>query len=109
MIVGSQPATPHPTSRVKIRIGDAFAPDELGDRDHWLTARWAMWFTPLGLRLWSRAEHAIWPFFRADVLELDDRLVTASGLPAPTGDPLVHWSPSLEVRIGRPRAPFETW
>jgi uncharacterized protein YqjF (DUF2071 family) len=93
----------HPTSRVALRIGEPFRSDELTDLDHWLTARWAMWFTPLGRKLWSRADHPAWPFHRAEVLELDDQLVTASGLSAPEGVPYVHWSASLEVRIGAPR------
>jgi uncharacterized protein YqjF (DUF2071 family) len=30
-------------------------------------------------------------------------MIPATGLPAVTGDPLVHFSPGVEVRIGRPR------
>lgn len=93
----------HPTSRVVLRIGERFAPGELGVFDHWLTARWAMWFRPFGRRLWSQADHPTWPFHRAELLDLDDQLVTAAGLPSPEGPPLVHWAPSLEVRIGAPR------
>jgi hypothetical protein len=33
-------------------------------------------------------------------VSLNDELVQATGLPAPRGDPLVHYSPSVEVRIG---------
>ena len=45
--------------------------------------------------------HALGP---AELLELDDALVTAAGLPAPVGDPIVHWSPGVEVRIVETRA-----
>jgi uncharacterized protein len=94
----------HPSSRVTVKLGDPFAAGGLTDLDHWLTARWAMWFPLLGRRLvWSRAQHPIWPFRRVEVVELDDQLVTASGLPVPDGPPIAHWSPSVEVRIGRPR------
>jgi uncharacterized protein len=37
------------------------------------------------------------------VVELHDELVVAAGLPEPQGDPIAHWSPSVEVRIGWPR------
>ena len=33
---------------------------------------------------------------------VDDQLLTAAGLPAPDGPPLVHWSPGVDVTIGRP-------
>jgi len=34
-----------------------------------------------------------------------DELVLAAGLPEPRGEPLVHYSPSVEVRIGWPHKP----
>jgi hypothetical protein len=33
---------------------------------------------------------------------VDDHLLTAAGLPAPVGEPLVHYSPGVDVAIGRP-------
>jgi uncharacterized protein len=33
---------------------------------------------------------------------VDDQLLTATGLPAPDGEPLVHYSPGVDVAIGRP-------
>jgi hypothetical protein len=32
----------------------------------------------------------------------EDELIAAAGLPAPTGPPLAHFSPSVTVRIGWP-------
>jgi uncharacterized protein YqjF (DUF2071 family) len=89
-------------SEVAIETGPALAPDELGDLDHWLTARWRLFSaTRSGLRF-ARADHPPWPLHRARLLHGDDGLVTAAGLPRPQGDPLVHWSPGVEVRIGLP-------
>jgi uncharacterized protein YqjF (DUF2071 family) len=34
----------------------------------------------------------------------DGHLVTAAGLPPPGGEPLVHYSPGVDVRIGRPES-----
>ncbi len=50
----------------------------------------------------TRAFHDPWPLHRAEILDLDDTLVTATGLPQPVGTPLVHYAPSVEVRIGWP-------
>jgi uncharacterized protein YqjF (DUF2071 family) len=89
-------------SRAVIEIGEPFEPAALTELDHFLTARWALFSAPrAGLRH-ARAFHDPWPLHRGRVVELHDELVTAAGLPAPVGDPIVHWSPSVEVRIGWP-------
>jgi uncharacterized protein YqjF (DUF2071 family) len=94
---------PGPSSAVTVRIGAPYAADELGDRDHWMTARWRLYSRRrVGLRS-ALAEHEVWPLHRAEVVHLDDGLVAAAGLPAPEGPPVVHWSPGVHVRIGVPR------
>jgi uncharacterized protein YqjF (DUF2071 family) len=40
---------------------------------------------------------------RAELLQLDDSLVTATGLPKPASEPVLHHSPGVAVRIGRDR------
>jgi uncharacterized protein YqjF (DUF2071 family) len=91
------------SSAVEVRIGERYAADELTELDHFLTARWALFSAPVtGLRH-ARAFHDPWPLHRAEVLRCDDALVGSAGLPAPTGEPIVHWSPSVDVRIGWPR------
>ena len=90
------------SSRARIQIGAAFEPGELSERDHLLTARWGLFSAPRpGIR-YAAASHVAWPLHRADVLELDDELVVAAGLPRPVEPPLVHFSHSVEVRIGWP-------
>ena len=91
------------SSRAVIEIGDRFAPDELTELDHFLTARWALYSAPRSGLRHARAFHDPWPLHRGEVVELHDELVVAAGLPEPQGDPIVHWSPSVEVRIGWPR------
>jgi uncharacterized protein YqjF (DUF2071 family) len=89
-------------SVVSLRIGEPFQPDELDEFDHWLTARWRLYSSHrAGLRS-ALAEHPPWPLRRAEPLEVHDELITAAGLPPPTGPPLCHWSPGVEVRIGAP-------
>ena len=49
------------------------------------------------------AQHDPWPLHRATVASVEDELLVASGLPRPVVDPLVHWSPGVDVRVGAPR------
>jgi hypothetical protein len=91
-------------SRVAVDIGERFEPTELDDLDHLLTARWALYSAPRSGLHHARAFHDPWPLHRAELRNVDDELVVAAGLPAPRGEPLVHYSPSVEVRIGWPRA-----
>jgi uncharacterized protein YqjF (DUF2071 family) len=95
---------PAAQSVVQVRIGEAFRPDELSERDHYMTARFALWArTRRGLK-WTPADHAPWPLHRAELLHLDDGLMAATGLPAPEGNPVMHYSPGVAVRIGRDTA-----
>jgi hypothetical protein len=50
----------------------------------------------------ARACHQPWPLHRARALAVDDHLLTAAGLPSPEGEPLVLYSPGVDVVIGRP-------
>jgi uncharacterized protein YqjF (DUF2071 family) len=88
--------------RVVVDIGDPFGPDELGELDHFLTARWALFSAPRSGLRHAQAFHDPWPLHRAEATHVDDELLVAAGLPRPDGAPLVHWSPSVEVRIGWP-------
>ncbi len=90
---------------VVVDIGERFADDELGDLDHWLTARWRLFIDTPRTMVGMDAEHRPWPLWRAEVVHLDEDLTRTAGLPAPEGPPLVHWSPGVEVRIG-PRHPI---
>jgi hypothetical protein len=97
------PGTDHPTSRVVLEVGDSYAADELDDLDHFLTAQWVL-FTKRGDEVVrTQAHHDAWPLRRATVLELDDHLVHAAGLPAPAGAPRVSYSDGVTVRLGRRR------
>jgi uncharacterized protein YqjF (DUF2071 family) len=89
-------------SEVDVEIGERFAPEELTGLDHFLTARWALYSAPRsGLRI-APAEHDAWPLHRARATHARDELVAAAGLPQPEDDPIVHFSPRVEVRIGWP-------
>ena len=96
------PAPRGARSSATIEIGERFEPSELSELDHFLTARWTLFSSPRsGLHL-ARAHHEPWPLQRARLVRVQDELVAAAGLPDAEGTPLVHFSPSVEVRIGWP-------
>ena len=86
---------------MSVRVGEAI--DRPTDLHLFLSARWALGSTFLGRRLWARVDHPEWPLHYAEVDGLDESVVVAAGLPTPLGDPIVLWSPGVEVRIGRPQ------
>ena len=91
-------------SQVRVRVGAPYEAAELGDRDHFLTARWVLFSVLAGRQFFARAQHQPWPLHRAEALTADDSLISAAGLPPPHGEPLLHYSPGVDVRIGRPQS-----
>lgn len=89
------------TSSAAVRIGAPYAPDEASDLEHWLTARWRLYSHDRGRLRVALADHPPWPLHHAELLHLDDRLVSATGLRA-DGPPLVHHSPGVPVRVSAP-------
>jgi hypothetical protein len=92
----------HPTTDITVRAGEPIDPDDVTDLEHFLSARWALGTTFGKQLMWADVDHPPWPLHRAELLSLDETLVTAAGLPAPTGDPTVLWSPGVDVRIALP-------
>lgn len=91
------------STRLAVRVGSRIGAgdrDRQHDLDEWLTARWGLVSASRRGRLWyGPVEHEPWPLYRADVLHLDDSLVTAAGLPAPSGAPLAMYSPGVSTTI----------
>lgn len=82
---------------IAIQRGEAI---EAGDLDNFLTARYRL-YTIFGKRLaFAQIEHAPWPLESARVLRLDQNLIEQSSVPRALGEPLVHYSADLKVRIG---------
>lgn len=90
-------------SSVVVETGEACAAHELTELDYFLTARWALYSAPRSGLHRAPASHAPWPLQRAHAMHVQDELVAAAGLPRPTSKPLVHYSESVEVRIGWPQ------
>ncbi|MBJ7340342.1 DUF2071 domain-containing protein [Mycolicibacterium sp.] len=88
-------------SRVTVDVGAAVDPTPL---EIWLTARWGAHTRKAGRTWWVPNQHAPFALHEANVLELDDELVAASGV-TPTGDRLrALYSPGVRTSFGRPTA-----
>lgn len=75
-----------------------------GDLELFLTERYGLISASGRGRLrWAPVDHPPWQRHPAKLLHLDDRLVAAAGLPQPTADPHVMYSPGVDVRVGVPR------
>ncbi|MEV0321607.1 YqjF family protein [Streptomyces sp. NPDC050658] len=91
-------------SRISVRVGGRV--EEPTEFEHFLTARWGMHNTFFGRPMYLPNVHPRWPLHRAELLDCDEDLVVAAGLPAPVGDPVsVLYSPGVPVRFGRPARP----
>jgi uncharacterized protein YqjF (DUF2071 family) len=72
-----------------------------GEFDNFLTARYRLYTVRRSRLGYAQIEHDPWPLQHGKVLELGQNLIEKSGVPRPSGDPVVHYSADLEVRIGR--------
>lgn len=86
-----------------VQVGSAIEDAQRTPLDDWLTGRWRA-FTGSGqTRACVNVEHEPWPLHAAVVQAYSGDLVVSTGLPAPTGEPIVHFSPRVDVRLDRPR------
>ena len=90
------------SSHVSVQY-DSTPDDSLLERDHFLSARWRLYSRMFGAGWGARAHHQRWPLHRAELLRYDDELIPAAGLPQPTGDPIVQYSPGVDVSVSVPR------
>lgn len=90
-------------SRITVRPGEPYRPEELGPLDHFLTARYRLYTIRRGRLGCAQIEHPPWPLARATLLDWNQNLIQAAGLPAPHGPPLIHYSAEVNVKIGYAR------
>jgi uncharacterized protein len=87
-------------SNIEVRIGDPTV--EQSELEIFLTMRLRLYAMRAG-RLWKTdVEHQPWPLQRATAVKVEESLVRAAGLPAPTGAPLTHYAKRVDVLVGPP-------
>ena len=86
-------------SRVLLRIGEPLA--DPGPLARFLTSRWGLHQDARGRTVYWPNEHPAWPLHSAELLDLEEDLLAAAGLPAIAGPPdSVLFSPGVDVRFG---------
>ncbi|WP_446215241.1 YqjF family protein [Micromonospora sp. IBHARD004] len=90
-----------PRCDAEVRLGPDLEETRRDELAHFLTARYRLFTVVSGRLATAEVEHPEWPLREAELLRLDQDLLTAAGLPAPTGDPLLHASAGVPVRVGR--------
>jgi uncharacterized protein YqjF (DUF2071 family) len=84
----------------EVRLGPPLIETERDELAHFLTARYRL-FTIIGGRLTTaEVEHPEWPLHQVELLRLEQDLLAGAGLPPPGGDPVLHASPGVPVRVG---------
>jgi len=73
---------------------------ERRDLDNFLTARYRLYTVHRNRAGYGQIDHDPWPLQHGRVVRLDEDLILNSGVPVPAGEPLVHFSHKLEVRVG---------
>jgi uncharacterized protein len=93
------PRVSQPMVDIGFRVGERLDNDEVGDLEHFLSARWALLTSRRARLLYGRVHHARWPLHRIDDLHVDESVIAAAGLPAPDGPPHAMYSPGVDVEL----------
>jgi uncharacterized protein YqjF (DUF2071 family) len=80
---------------IGVEIGTAMQATAL---ENFLTARFRLYTAVRGRIAYAQIEHAPWPLRYASVKSLEEDLIQNSGVPAPEGEPIVHYSEELFVK-----------
>lgn len=92
---------PQVATRIVTRVGQPIVEQDRLQR--FVTARWGLHVSWYGRTWYLPNEHPQWPLHQAELLDLQDGLLAAAGLPAPTTAPVsVLYSPGVPVRFGTP-------
>ena len=88
-------------ARIEIQVGEALEnPDELAT---FLVARFRLYALHRGQLLSVAVEHKRWPLHHARVVRLQESVTDTHGFRVHNQQPVVHFSPGVDVRVGPAR------
>lgn len=91
----------HPGARAWLDVEDS--PVTPGPLEEFLTCRWGLHERIRGRTYYLPNAHPAWTFRACTLLDWEDALIPAAGLPKPQGEPVsVLYAPGLPVRFGTP-------
>lgn len=85
------------SSHVVVEPGPSLIP---GDLDNFLTARFRLYTVDRNRLYFANIHHQPWLLQKARLVKLEEDVIENSGVPKPYGEPTVHFSSDLQVRIG---------
>lgn len=80
-------------------IGEPLPPTSPDSLEFFLTERYCLQSENKGQLYTSRIHHQPWPLQKAELVSLNSRMIESHGLPAPEGDPLLHYAEEISVDI----------
>lgn len=86
-------------ARMGFTVAEAIEDEDVGDLDHFLSARWALVTRRREQLLYGAVHHPRWPLHRVSDVAIDQSVMVAAGLPPPDGPPHALYSPGVDVRI----------
>jgi uncharacterized protein len=91
---------------ITVEPGPPIASGDDHDLAALLTGRWRAFAHVAGRALLEiPVQHQRWPVHHAALVSLEETVLGAAGLPEPTSEPLVHYSPGVNAKLGAPRRP----
>lgn len=83
----------------RYRIGEAIGDATPGTFEHFLAERYVLFADTGGGLSKGIVHHRPYPLHRAELIDLDQNIVSAAGLPAPSGPPHILYSPGVDVDV----------
>ncbi len=80
-------------------IGEALPPTSPGTLEFFLTERYCLDTEHNGKLYRSRIHHQPWPLHTAQLDSINSSMIECHGLPAPEGEPLLHYAEEISVDI----------
>jgi uncharacterized protein YqjF (DUF2071 family) len=85
---------------VRYRIGEFLGASRPGTLEHFLLERYLLFTERNAVPMKGQVHHTPYPAYRAEVIDVNDQLVLAAGLPAVSGRPThVHYAPGVDVEV----------
>jgi uncharacterized protein YqjF (DUF2071 family) len=81
------------------QIGETIPFSQPGSLDFFLTERYCLYSEDDDEVYRARIHHEPWPLQRATLSSFDSTMIEALGLPAPAGEPLLHYAEAISVDI----------
>ena len=85
---------------VRYRVGHSLGISLPGTREHFFLERYLLFTGRRNRILRGQVSHSAYPVYTAEILELSESLLAASGLDVGGAPPaLIHWSPGVDVEV----------